>query len=662
MFRKRFAVANTSLLSGKDVKTLRQRIVRAYPSLGVGKGSSSKIPLDALIPAKASLVAQKLADQRGTVYALEGGVPLFFDPDGRQERLVPTIYTLAAFPALLPVLLTWSPVSPRILGGADLFAQGVLRPPEVAPERCPPFLANAVVAVGVPGNPVPFAVGLTCVSRQEAERDGWKGKGVQILHVWGDLLWKEGKGGAVNDGFTAEGIKAIQGEEEGKEEEESDEGRGGERARRGESEGEGESAPPLPSALPPVSSSSSAGAGVDAGDSISMDEALETALLAGVVALKSSDLPIQLSDFYAKYMLPAKPPTLTFDLKASSYKKLGKLVGAFAKKKVLEVKTVRKQECISKVDREHALVAGVGAKLEALRLQETRRQAALASAARAAEDAAARGEAHEGASKDAAAALARARARDAEARPMVQLDDAFRLPSALRQALYETGRGKPDRDATLSRRAVDAALRRACYRRMLFRAPGGKPIPDAERLAAELGEGEREGPADGAAALPPLPAAPARATADDLLRHAILNKGEAFPFEEGAPYEALLAKVLARCTRFVRLRAPWTPPEGTVSRGDPTPVTVAAAKRRGHPVTVVGSVEALGLDPKDVASELQRRFQASTTVGEFPGAAGVVVVLQGDATERVAEMLAEKYGIPPKLIDVKTSKKKGGKK
>lgn len=691
MFKKRLTISNTSLLSGKDTKKLRQWILEVYPVLGKGgkgtKGGSKggdggKVPLDALLPAKAAVVSQKMAEQRGTIYALESGPPLFFDPDGHQDNLIPTIYTLAAFPALLPVLYTWSPVSPRILGGADLFVQGVLRPPEIPAAFAPSFLAKRVVAVAVPGNPVPFAVGLTCVSSQEAERDGWKGKGVQVLHVWGDLLWKLGGGGPVNAGFQDDGIKPIEtraadGERaEGDGEAQGEPGEGDRNARGGGEGGEGRAGRGSGTGSPESESDvrdrdeegTRAGEVVDEASSsgspsVSMDEALETALLAGVKTLKSSDLPIQLSDFYAKYMLPAKPPTLTFDLKASSYKKLSKLVSAFQKKKVLEMKTIRKQECISKVDREHALVGEVEAKLRALALQEQRRQASLVSSAQAAEAAAARGETSDSTvSKDAAAALARVRAKEAETKPQLTLEEVFRLPSALRQALFEPGvAGKPDRDGLVHRDAVDAALRRACYRRRLFRGPSGKPIADEDALArAHAAEGAAEG-ASLPPSFPPLPPLP-RATADDLLRHAILNKGEAFPFDEGVPYPALLSKCLARCTRFVRLVAPWTPLEGVLSRGDPSPVAIAAAKRRGHPVTVVSNVEALGMDPKDVAGELQRRFQASTSVGEFPGAAGVAVVLQGDATAKVAEFFADKYGLPSKFIDVKKTGKKGAKK
>lgn len=101
---------------------------------------------------------------------------------------------------------TFSEVSGRILGGADLFLQGVIASPENPPE----FLANSVRTLGVPGNPIPFAVGLMVVSSTSAKKDGWKGRGLNVLHVFGDLLWQSGSKAAPNAGFEADRISAVE--------------------------------------------------------------------------------------------------------------------------------------------------------------------------------------------------------------------------------------------------------------------------------------------------------------------------------------------------------------------------------------------------------------------------------------------------------------------
>jgi translation initiation factor 2D len=68
------------------------------------------------------------------------------------------VYALAVLPGLLPSLHTWSEVSGKVLGGADLFLQGVLAPPGGG-GSLPDFLANSPRSLAVPGNPVPFAGG-----------------------------------------------------------------------------------------------------------------------------------------------------------------------------------------------------------------------------------------------------------------------------------------------------------------------------------------------------------------------------------------------------------------------------------------------------------------------------------------------------------------------
>lgn len=178
------------------------------------------------------------------------------------------MYALALQPGLLPSMLTWSEVSPKVLGGADLFLQVSQRLPATirgqswgshpsarqaasalalawqrqgrsrhfgvegittrlprfwggprggcsycnaalgrtatvpapaascsllqgfllpggAEKDLPPFLAGSLLSLRVPGNPLPFALGKMAVSRTEALREGMKGRGMEVLHVYG---------------------------------------------------------------------------------------------------------------------------------------------------------------------------------------------------------------------------------------------------------------------------------------------------------------------------------------------------------------------------------------------------------------------------------------------------------------------------------------------
>lgn len=116
------------------------------------------------------------------------------------------VYTLARFPDMLEKLYTYSPVSDKVLGGADLFLQGLILPTD---QPIPAFLAGSVRALCVPGNPIPFAVGTMAVSRTEAQQAGMKGRGLTILHSFGDLLWQLGSGAAPNAGFTPSRIHPL---------------------------------------------------------------------------------------------------------------------------------------------------------------------------------------------------------------------------------------------------------------------------------------------------------------------------------------------------------------------------------------------------------------------------------------------------------------------
>ena len=105
MFKKHVTEVNSSPLSGKDVKTLKKDIQTTY--------RLSEEQVKKLFPSKADLVVQKLSNKAKT-FACTGENPLFFDPDGRGNVLLPTIYALWQCPELLPKIYTYSEVSPKV--------------------------------------------------------------------------------------------------------------------------------------------------------------------------------------------------------------------------------------------------------------------------------------------------------------------------------------------------------------------------------------------------------------------------------------------------------------------------------------------------------------------------------------------------------------------
>lgn len=106
MFKKNIAVVQTRPLSGKDGKKLRKNLERLYPTL-------SDDDHKRLFASKADVNLMRLSN-KAQVYACSGGNPLFFDPTGREDVLIPTVYALWMCPKLLPTLLTHSEVSPKV--------------------------------------------------------------------------------------------------------------------------------------------------------------------------------------------------------------------------------------------------------------------------------------------------------------------------------------------------------------------------------------------------------------------------------------------------------------------------------------------------------------------------------------------------------------------
>ena len=66
-----------------------------------------------LVPSKAEVTLLKLSN-RSQAYTCNSSTPLFFDPEGRGDVLVPTVYALWQFPQMLPALQTYSEVSPKV--------------------------------------------------------------------------------------------------------------------------------------------------------------------------------------------------------------------------------------------------------------------------------------------------------------------------------------------------------------------------------------------------------------------------------------------------------------------------------------------------------------------------------------------------------------------
>ena len=201
MFKKA-TVLMQQKLRGSDVKRLKKDMQLAF--------NLSDEELDSAVPNRSDVIMTKWSN-RALVYAVDGRNPLVFDPVRGSRRvraahkrgalthrrlthraavasqegnndLYPTVYLLWSFPKALPSLLTYSEVSPKLLGGADLMLQGLITPEAGLGE----WKEGDARCVALPDNDFPFAVGSMVVSSDSLAKTGLKGRGLKLLHHFPD--------------------------------------------------------------------------------------------------------------------------------------------------------------------------------------------------------------------------------------------------------------------------------------------------------------------------------------------------------------------------------------------------------------------------------------------------------------------------------------------
>ena len=98
----------------------------------------------------------------------------------------------------------------------------------------------------------------------------------------------------------------------------------------------------------------------------------------------------------------------------------------------------------------------------------------------------------------------------------------------------------------------------------------------------------------------------------------------------------------------------------------PPAAAVSTAQRRGHMVTLVEGLEALGLEPKLFAKQLQALAGASASVeeevGQKTGAVRRTVLVQGLWDRAACELITGKHGLPAACVENRAASNKAGMK
>ena len=86
----------------------------------------------------------------------------------------------------------------QVLGGADLFLQGLIVPEQ----GLGTFAAGDLMLASIPQNQYPFAIGVMETSSADIAKHGLKGKGLKLLHCYSDMLWALGDKSVPDPSFT----------------------------------------------------------------------------------------------------------------------------------------------------------------------------------------------------------------------------------------------------------------------------------------------------------------------------------------------------------------------------------------------------------------------------------------------------------------------------
>lgn len=322
-FKKATPKGAPSRISGSDAKRLRAEAAKTL--------RATDESIDAILPKNAVYEMVKMSN-RAVVYLVDGQ-PMFVDGSGRWE-LFPTVYALWAIgeSSTLTTVRTHSLVSPKVLGGAALMLPGM-----VVSDDNEKWASNELVAVGVVGNDDAFAVGVMACSSAEATANGMKGVGAEIAHMYGDAVWALGDKSTPSTSFSLKRIYPS-GEEAPKEEQIFE-----------------ETVPAMESLTIDVAREVEQES-FDVSTPAKMDAMIDRCFAIGAHKIADDALPMRCENFFANFVLPSRPDSVTLDLKHSTYKKQAKLFSVMEKKGVIKTKLIHKIENVLTINREHELL------------------------------------------------------------------------------------------------------------------------------------------------------------------------------------------------------------------------------------------------------------------------------------------------------------------
>lgn len=184
MFKKSFRVKTHTALKGSDRKKIRADILKNFKCL-------DEESLNEVLPNKGDVTIMKICTNSGEnalIYFFQKN-PMFFELN---RTLFPTVYLLWKHPQIMLSFTTWPPVFEKLAGGASLMLPGLVIKGEIHPWTFKHVEKGASCTINLRGNLAPVAVGQMLMSGRDMYDSNMKGKGINIIHYFGDELWAAG--------------------------------------------------------------------------------------------------------------------------------------------------------------------------------------------------------------------------------------------------------------------------------------------------------------------------------------------------------------------------------------------------------------------------------------------------------------------------------------
>lgn len=582
-----------NLLSKKDLKNLKGHILDQYPGI-------EDAQLDQLLP-EGSVKVFKL-DNRCLLYSNGDETTAFFDAEGRGD-LFPTLNTLWQFPYMMQEVTIYAPVSKYVLNGADLMLPGVIVP------------ANGIAGLGsvnkgqprcikIEGNPYPIAVGKMLVNQTQMEK--LKGKGLEVLHVYKDILWTNCGKISPNTGFTemedeiapcadasykpAANVRKLSSSS-------ISPGTPSSKPTQGATSPKANQAATSPKATQdaatadkgtnvPEDSGEPAAGGRAAAD-WTQDELLDFCLLqAFTVSLTDpKTFPIEVSEMYEKHMKPMRPEGTTLDVKKSSHKQIGKYLNVLRKAKAIDVNEKKGVITVIKVDMKHKVFVQMEEKF----------------------------------AKDlvnVVAVTSEAKVETAAVTPP-EISTFWKATHYTESLFKAVGKSKSD---LYTWEVASAALKEYCQKEsLLLEDETVKISKDLVAMLYKSAGGEK--------------------------------KDASYP--ETASFSELEDKLQDRLQEHTCVEVAGV--GQTTRKGPPVKIEVSLSRKGAHNVSRICNLEAFGLDVALLGDELKKKLNCTVYMEDMPGknTKDKMMQLQGHVDKELADYLLARYGISRSFLSVK---------